>query len=89
VPGEDASSQGATPIPKKVFLQPKDLAHRSAFHTSYAGDGPIHPEGATAPLHKLEFVNGVAENVDEATYQRFADLGIAGPTRPPRPGEEG
>lgn len=80
VPGEDASEEGATPIPKRVYLLPKDLRH-SAHHTAYCGEGPIHDTGGGA-IYKLEFIKGVAENVPEALFQRFADLGIAGLEKP-------
>jgi len=74
-------------MPKKVYLRPADWAKKSAFHTSYAGDGPVHEDGKSGALYKLEFVNGVAYDVSEELFQRFKDLGIADVKRPSR-GEE-
>lgn len=76
-------------MPKKVFLQPKDLVKHSKFHTAYVGDGAIHEQAQGGKLYKLEFHHGVAENVSESDYQRFKDAGIAGEKRPPRDEEEG
>lgn len=74
-------------MPKRVYLQPKDLVPHSKHHTAYAGDGAVH-EGKGGPIYKLEFIDGVATNVDEGTYQRFKDLGVAGEKRPERHPED-
>ena len=75
-------------MPKRVYLQPKDIVRKSKFHTAYVGDGPIHPDGTGGQLYKLEFVDGVAMDVPEQLYQRFKDAGVAGASRPKRPEDE-
>jgi hypothetical protein len=69
-------------MPKKVFLQPRDLVRHSRHHTAYAGDGPVEEHGKTQ-IYRLEFVNGIAHDVEEGTYQRFKALGIAD-VKPPK-----
>jgi hypothetical protein len=76
-------------VPKRIYLQPIDLVKKSRHHTAYVGDGAIHENASGGPLYKLEFVNGVAENVAESLYQRMKEAGIAGEKRPSRPDEEG
>lgn len=73
---------------KRCYLQPSDLVKKSRFHTAYAGAGEKHDSGHGKQLVKLEFIDGVAENVDEGTYQRFKDLGIAGEKRPDKHPED-
>ena len=80
-------------MPKLVFLSPKidPSAYRnSAHHTVYAGSSVATAPGIPGPLHKLEFINGVAQNVEEGLYERLKDLGLCDTTRPkrPRPVEE-
>lgn len=69
-------------MPRRVFLQPKDLVRHSRHHTAYAGNGPILREGEQPESYRLEFINGVAHDVPEAIYQRFKDLGIADVKKP-------
>ena len=68
-------------MPARVYLQPSELARKSAHHTAYVGDGAI-TEGKPQPLYKLEFMQGVAKDVPDELYQRFKDAGIAGTSRP-------
>ena len=75
-------------MPKRVYLLPRDLVGHSKKHTAYAGAGEKSDSGHGKALVKLEFVNGVAENVDEGTFQRFKDLGIAGEKRPDKHPED-
>ena len=75
-------------MPKRIYLSPKldpQAYSRSRFHTSYAGSTIAPAPGIPAPLHKIEFVNGVARNVDENTYERFKDLGVCDTSKPRRP----
>lgn len=75
-------------MPKRVFLSPKlapDAFKGSRHHTAYAGALVAPAPGVPAPLHRLEFVNGVAKNVDENLYERFKDLGICDTSRPKKP----
>jgi hypothetical protein len=75
-------------MPKRVYLIPEALRH-SAYHTAYVGEGAVHEDGRGSPLYKLEFIHGVAYDVEEQLYQRFKDAGIADVNRPTRPDEEG
>ena len=72
-------------MPKRVYLADAELRKRSAHHTAYVG-APAEERlpGMPAPLHKLEFVGGIARDVDENTYQRFADVGVVTAERPAR-----
>ena len=75
-------------MPRRVYLSPKlepGAYRNSRHHTCYAGSTVTTAPGIPAPLHKLEFVNGVARNVDENLYERFKDLGIADTSKPRRP----
>lgn len=76
-------------MPKRVYLKPPELVKHSRHHTAYVGPDPteIIP-GQPTPLYRLEFVNGVAKDVDEQVYQRFKDVGIADVERPKRPKED-
>lgn len=74
-------------MPKRVYLIPKAL-QGSAFHTAYVGDGAVREDGKPGPMYKLEFINGVAYDVDEQLYQRFKNAGIADIRRPKRAGAE-
>lgn len=76
-------------MPKRVFLQPKDLVKHSRHHTAYSGSGAIHKEGEVPTLYKLEFHNGVAKDVPEDIYQRFKDLGIADVNKPSLDDDDG
>ena len=76
-------------MPRRVYLQPRDLVNHSKKHTAYAGSGEPSDSGPGKELVKLEFENGVAENVDEGVFQRFKDLGIAGEKRPAAHPEDG
>ena len=38
-------------MPRRVFLQPKDLVRHSRRHTAYAGNGPIFVEASTYRYH--------------------------------------
>jgi len=74
-------------MPRRVFLHAKldtSAYKNSRHHTCYAGAGVAPAPGVPAPLHKLEFINGVAKNVDENVYERFKDLGICDTTPPKR-----
>ena len=74
-------------MPKRVYLAPKltpDAYKASRHHTAYVGSMITPASGIPAPLHKLEFVNGVAQNVDENLYERFKDVGICDTSRPRR-----
>ena len=73
-------------MPKKVYLQPMELVKKSRHHTSYAGDGVV--EGQPSVLHKMEFVNGVARNVEEQMFRRFKDLGHCATAKPKMPGDD-
>ena len=75
-------------MPRRVFLAPKldPQAYKgSRQHTAYCGSTITPAPGIPAPLHKLEFVNGVAKNVDENLYERFKDLGVCDTSKPKRP----
>ena len=74
-------------MPKRVYLT-KALAKNSKMHTAYSGEGAVHEDGKPGPLYKLEFFGGVAQNVPEALYQRFKDLGVATDKRPSRDEDE-
>jgi hypothetical protein len=76
-------------MPKRVYLADEELRKRSAHHTAYVGaPADEHIPGLPSPLHKLEFFGGVARDVDETTYQRFADVGVVTQTRPKRPADD-
>ncbi len=75
-------------MPKRVYLSPRidPQAYKgSRHHTAYSGSTVTTAPGIPAPLHKLEFVNGVARNVDENLYERFKDLGVCDTSKPRRP----
>ena len=75
-------------MPKRVFLAPRldPTAYKnSRMHTAYSGSSISPAPGIPAPLHKIEFGNGVARNVDENTYERFKDLGVCDTSKPRRP----
>ena len=75
-------------MPKRVYLAPKldPQAYKgSRHHTAYSGSTIMPAPGIPAPLHKLEFINGVARNVDENLYERFKDLGVCDTSKPRRP----
>lgn len=72
-------------MPRRVFLKPTELVRNSRHHTAYTGAPGEAIPGQPAPLYRLEFVNGVARNVDEQLYERFKDVGIADVSRPKRP----
>lgn len=72
-------------MPVRVWLKDEELRKHSAHHTAYVGaPAAEHIPGQPVPLHKLEFVNGVAHDVDDTLYQRFADVGLVTTTRPKR-----
>lgn len=75
-------------MPRRVYLKDPELAQKSHFHTAYVGDGAISPDGKPLTLHKVEFVHGVARDVDDALYQRLKDAGVAETSRPRLPHTE-
>ena len=76
-------------MPKRVYLADEQLRKHSAHHTAYVGaPAEEHIPGQPAPLHRIEFWGGVAKDVDDVTYQRFADVGVVTTTRPKRQDEE-
>ena len=76
-------------MPKRVYLADEELRKRSAHHTAYVGaPAEEHIPGMPAPLHKLEFYNGVARDVDEQTFSRFKDVGVATLDKPKRRDED-
>jgi len=76
-------------MPKRVYLKDEELRKRSAYHTAYVG-GPAEEQipGMPSPLYRMTFVDGVARDVDETTFQRFADVGVATTSRPKRQDDE-
>lgn len=68
-------------MPKKLYLQPKELVRHSRHHTVYVGDGAIKEGGATK-VYSTVFVNGIARNVEESMALRLKDAGLAGTSRP-------
>ena len=62
-------------MPKKLYLQDKDLIRHSRHHTAYVGDGAVAEGGATK-VYSTTFINGVARNVDEQMAQRLKDVGV-------------
>lgn len=68
-------------MPKKLYLQPRELVTHSRHHTAYVGDGAVKEGGATK-VYPTVFVNGVARDVPEQMAQRLIDAGIAGTSRP-------
>ena len=76
-------------MPARVYMKDEALRKHSAHHTAYVGaPAEEHIPGMPAPLHRLEFWHGVAREVDETTYKRFADVGVVTTTRPSRRDEE-
>jgi hypothetical protein len=68
-------------MPKKLYLQPKELVRHSRYHTTYVGDGAIKEDGATR-VYSTVFINGIARNVDESMARRLKDAGLADVSRP-------
>jgi len=69
-------------MPKRVYLQPREIAKKSAFHTAYVGDGAVSDDGQPLKFYALTFVQGVAKNVDETMYARFKNAGVCDTNRP-------
>lgn len=74
-------------MPKRVYLKPLSIVRKAGIHTAYVGTNPngspIVPPGAEAgELLKLQFVGGVAQNVDDRLFERFKDVGVASLDRP-------
>jgi hypothetical protein len=81
----------ATDVPTvaRLYIADAEKARKSVIHTIYAGaGGPVQPGIAQQPLHKLEFVFGVARHIPTQEAQRFIDLGHATTERPKSTYEE-
>lgn len=60
----------------KAYIQDKELLKRSKHHTVYVGTGAVSSDPRKPnEVYHLVFINGVAEKVDENTFQRFKDAG--------------
>lgn len=69
-------------MPDRVYLKDPKMFRHSKHHTHYSGTGPIQHKDNPGRLYKTEFINGVARNVDDETFRRLKDEGVASATRP-------
>lgn len=81
-------------MPKRVYLQQLNIIRKAGVHTAYVGTNPngspIVQPGQPAELLSLQFVGGVARDVDERVFERFRDAGVATVNKPriPSPYDE-
>jgi hypothetical protein len=73
-------------MPSKIYMTDSELRKHSRHHTVYAGDpdSAKTDSGNNSRIIKQVFINGVARDVSERTYQILKDQGHADVNRPPR-----